>query len=146
MKVIFLKDLKSQGKKNEIKEVKDGYAMNFLIKNGYAVKATETSLEKLKQENITNKLRDEEMRKEANKLKEKLEKETIVFVVKTGLHDKLFGSITSKQIKEKLDELGYKIEKKQIIVNNNIVTLGFHNIEIELYKDIKAKVKIEVKK
>lgn len=146
MKVIFLKDLKGQGKRNEIKEVKDGYAINFLIKSGYAIKVTENNLEKLRQENTLNKKLDEERAKESEKIKEKLEKENLLFTVKTGLKDKLFGSITSKQIKDQLDSLGYNIERKQILVKDHIISLGFHNIEVELYKDIKAKVRIEVKK
>ena len=132
MKVIFLKDLKNQGKKGEIKEVKDGYAKNFLIKNGYAIKETKESLKILDREN-----------KQAKELKQKLEQEKIKFQVKTGKNDKVFGSISVKQIKDKLDEK-YKIDKKQIIINNPISSLGFHEVEIHLYKDIIAKIKIEV--
>lgn len=146
MKVIFLKDLKGQGKKNEIKEVKDGYGINFLIKNGYAVKVTENNIEKVRKESILTKELAEKRIKESTITKEKLEKENLVFSVKTGLKDKLFGSITSKQIKDKLDSLGYNIERKQILINTNIVSLGFYYIEIELYKSVKAKVKIEVRK
>ena len=76
MEVIFIKDLKNQGKKGEIKEVKDGYAKNFLIKNGYAVMKNETSLKELKRNLNNEKKLDEENRIKANKLKESLEKET----------------------------------------------------------------------
>lgn len=145
MKVIFIKDLKGQGKKGEIKEVKDGYAKNFLIKNGYAIKETKESLKILDREKKAQKMEDEENRKEALQIKEKLEKEKLSFTVKTGEHDKVFGSISVKQIKDKLDEK-YKIDKKQIVIKNNISSLGFHEVEIHLYKDIIAKIKIEVKK
>jgi len=143
MKVIFLKDLKNQGKKGEIKEVKDGYAKNFLIKNGYAIKETKESLKILDRENKQAKELDEKNKKEAKALKQKLEQEKITFQVKTGKNDKVFGSISLKQIKDKLDEK-YKIDKKQIIINNPISSLGFHEVEIHLYKDIIAKIKIEV--
>lgn len=143
MKVIFLKDLKNQGKKGEIKEVKDGYAKNFLIKNGYAIKETKESLKILDRENKQAKELDEKNKKEAKALKQKLEQEKITFQVKTGKDDKVFGSISLKQIKDKLDEK-YKIDKKQIIINNPISSLGFHEVEIHLYKDIIAKIKIEV--
>lgn len=145
MKVIFIKDLKGQGKKGEIKEVKDGYAKNFLIKNGYAIKETKESLKILDREKKAEKKEDEENREKALKLKASLEKEKLSFTVKTGEHDKVFGSISVKQIKDKLDEK-YKIDKKQIVIKNNISSLGFHEVEIHLYKDIIAKIKIEVKK
>ena len=143
MKVIFLKDLKNQGKKGEIKEVKDGYAKNFLIKNGYAIKETKESLKILDRENKQAQELDEKNKKEAKELKQKLEQEKIKFQVKTGKNDKVLGSISVKQIKDKLDEK-YKIDKKQIIINNPISSLGFHEVEIHLYKDIIAKIKIEV--
>ncbi len=145
MKVIFIKDVKGQGQKGEIKEVKDGYAKNFLIKNGYAIKETKESLKILNREQQAKKQEDEENRKKALKDKESLEKEKLSFIVKTGEHDKVFGSISVKQIKEKLDQK-YKLDKKQIIINNPIASLGFHEVQINLYKDIVATIKIEVKK
>ena len=95
-------------------------------------------------ENDKKQKEDERLREEAKKLKKELEKEKISFTVKTGEHDKVFGSISVKQIKEKLDK--YKLDKKQIIINNPIASLGFHEIQINLYKDISATLKIELKK
>ena len=145
MRVIFIKDLKNQGRKGDIKEVKDGYATNFLIKNGYAVKETKESLKKLNEEKQKKQQIDQEKRKEALKLKKQLESQKYKFVVRTGKEDKVFGSISTKQIKEKLMTI-HDIDKKQIILDAPIQTLGFHEVEIELYKDIKAKIKIEVTK
>ena len=143
MKVIFIKDLKKQGKKGEIKEVKDGYA-RFLIKEGYAVQETKGSLKHLETENIKKQKEDEKLTEEAKQMKKEIEKEKISFTVRTGENDKVFGSISVKQIKEKLSK--YNLDKKQIIVDNPITSLGFHEIKINLYKDIIAKIKIEVKK
>ncbi len=143
MEVIFIKDLKGQGKKGEIKKVKDGYAENFLIAKGYAVAKNTSNLQTLRKEQKQAKELDEENRKNAKILKEQLEKEKYKFKVKTGAQDKVFGSVSVKQIKEKLDEK-YKINKNQIIINNPITSLGYHNIEIILYKDIKAELKIEI--
>lgn len=145
MKVIFIKDLKNQGKKGEIKEVKDGYAKNFLIKNGYAVKETKESLKILDRDNKKAEELDKENREQAKKIKKELESKSYKFKVKTGEGDKVFGSVSVKQIKEKLDEK-YKIDKKQIIIKNPIQSLGFHEVDINLYKEIKAIIKIEVTK
>lgn len=145
MKVIFLKDLKGQGKKNEIKEVSDGYAINFLIKGGYAIKYTKSSNERLEDDIKENNRKEEENIKEASKVKEKLEKETLKFEVSVGKNGKVFGSISSKQICEKLNELGYKIEKKMIMIDLPLSSLGTFFVNIQLYKKVIAKVKIELK-
>ena len=145
MQVIFLKDLKGQGKKGEIKEVADGYAVNFLIKKGYAVKKTETSLNKLNIEKENNRLLDEKMSREAQEIAEKLKKLTITFTAKAGKEDKMFGSISSKQIKEELDKKGYHVDKKQIM-NETINSFGFHNVDINLYKNVVGTVRVEVRK
>ena len=83
-------------------------------------------------------------REEAKKLKITLEELTLEFKVKTGVDDKVFGSISPKQIKEELLKKGYKIDKKQIDIENNISTLGYHDVKINLYSDIFAKVKVHV--
>ena len=143
MQVIFIKDLKNQGKKGEIKEVKDGYAKNFLIKQGYAVQKTTESTKILDKQIEQEKKDDIKNRKDAEVLKLKLEKEVFKFRVKTGEHDKVFGSVSTKQIKEELDKK-YKINKNQILMENPLSTLGFHNININLYKDINATIKVEL--
>lgn len=145
MQVIFLKDLKGQGKKGEIKEVSDGYATNFLIKKGYAIKKTSGSLNKLNIEKEEEKKLDESLRKEALVNKEKLEKLTISFNAKAGKMDKMFGSISSKQIKEELDKLGYNIDKKNIKMES-INSFGYHDVDIILYKEVIAKIKVHVER
>lgn len=144
MKVIFVKDLKKQGKKGDIKEVKDGYAQNFLIKNGYAVPANTNSLKELEREKKIELKHQEQEKEKAKKLKEQLDQITISFKVKTGVGDRVFGSISVKQIKEELDKLGYSIDKKQIEIENQISTLGFHQVKINLYQEIIAKIKVHV--
>ena len=106
MEVIFIKDLRNQGKKGQIKNVKDGYAENFLIKNGYAVLKTKENLAKLNHELKKKEELQEENKKTAEELKKKLDKEIIEFKVKTGEGDKVFGSISIKQIKEELEKKG----------------------------------------
>ena len=144
MEVIFIKDLKNQGKKGQVKNVKDGYAENFLIKNGYAVKKTKENLLKLNQEQTKKAKEDAANKEEAKLLKEKLSKVTLEFKVKTGEGDRVFGSISIKQIKDELAKKGYKIEKSSIELTNNISSLGFHNVNINLYPEITAQIKVHV--
>lgn len=143
MEVIFIKDLKNQGKKGQIKNVKDGYAENFLIENGYAVLKTKENLAKLNHELKKKEEQDLENKKSAEELKKKLDKVTIEFKVKTGAGDKVFGSISIKQIKDELEKQGYKIEKS-MIEHTNISALGFHNVNINLYANITATIKVHV--
>ena len=124
MKVIFTKDLRGQGKKGDIKEVKDGYAKNFLIKNNYAVQLTESTLGKYNRECEEQRQNDAKLREEAKILKETLEKIELDFTVKTGKDDRVFGSISPKQIKDELEKKGYNIDKKQIEFDHNISSLG----------------------
>ena len=144
MEVIFIKDLKNQGKKGQIKNVKDGYAENFLIKNGYAVKKTKENLAKLEHEQAKKAKEDELNKENAKKMKEKLAKEVLEFKVKTGAGDKVFGSISVKQIKDELDKKGFKVEKNMIDIDGNIATLGFHEVKINLHQDVVAIIKVHV--
>ncbi len=146
MEVIFVKDLKNQGKKGQIKEVKDGYAQNFLIKNGYAVAKTKENLSKLEHEKAKKAATEEENKKIAEEIKKQLDKQVIEFKVKTGEGDKVFGSISVKQIKEALQKNGFKIEKNQIDNTNSISSLGFHNVKINLYPGVEAIIKVHVVK
>lgn len=146
MKVIFIKDLKNQGKKGEVKEVKDGYGMNFLVKNGYAVPATSGNLKHLEKENSEKALEENLLIKDMQDLKKKLEFKPIVFHVKTGSQDRVFGAISTKQISSELKKLGYDIDKKKIKIDGEIASLGTHNVEVELHKKVIATIKVELKK
>ena len=141
MKVIFIKDLKKQGKKNEIKEVSDGYAVNFLIKNGYAVKYTKTSSNILS-EDIKHKQEEEKKNiMDAEKLKQQLEKITLEFAVSSN-KGKVFGSISSKQISESLAKKGISIDKKMIVSDGSLSSLGTHIVKIQLHKQVVAELKV----
>lgn len=146
MEVIFIKDLKNQGKKGQIKNVKDGYAENFLIKQGYAVKKTKESLAKLECEQRNKAAQDAESKKQATALKVELDKVVLEFKVKTGEGDKVFGSVSVKQIKDELQKKNFKIDKSQIDISNSISSLGFHNVDIKLYPGITAKIKVHLVK
>lgn len=143
MKVIFIKDLKKQGRVNEIKEVSDGYAINYLIKNGYAVKYTKTSSDRLDRDLENIKEKEASDIKEANKIKSKLDKEKLKFIVKCN-NGKVFGSISSKQIAEELNNKGYNIDKKKIKIDGSISSLGYHLVKVELHKKVIGELDIEL--
>ena len=144
MEVIFIKDLKNQGKKGQVKNVKDGYAENYLIKNGYAVKKTKENLQKLNYELAKKEKENQANKQAALEVKEKLAKVVLEFKVKTGEGDKVFGSISVKQIKDELNKKGFKVEKSAIKLDTTISSLGFHNVDLELYNDVIATVKVHV--
>lgn len=145
MKVILLKDVKKQGKKDQIIEVSDGYAQNFLIKNGLAVKYTTGSKNILDNELKERKQNEDALIKECEDKKLKIEKLELTFKVKTGKEGKVFGSISSKQIAEELAKKGIDIDKKTIKVDTPIDTLGVHLVNINLHKKVSATVKVQLK-
>lgn len=146
MKVIFLKDVKGQGKKGEIKIVSDGYGKNFLIKNGYAVLATPTGLDRLNKENKEKAVAEENEINRCEELKKKIEKDIYKFKVKTGEHDRVFGSVSAKQIATELKNKGYEIDKKKIKMDLALSSLGIHNVDIELHKKVIATIRVQLMK
>lgn len=146
MKVIFVKDLKGQGKKNEIKEVKDGYGRNFLIKNGYAIEASDSNLKKHNRELETADMMEKLHIKECEELKKQLSKINLKFKVKTGAMDRVFGSISTKLIASELKQKGFDIDKKYIKLEEPIASLGTHNVKVELHKSVVAEVKVTLEK
>ena len=145
MKVILLKDVKKQGKKDQIIEVSDGYAQNFLIKNGLAVKYTPASKNILDSQISKRNADEEALIEKCKEIKAKIEKKELIFNAKTGKNGKIFGTISSKQIAEKLAELKIEVDKKTINITNPIDTLGTHLVEINLHKKVKAEAKVVVK-
>lgn len=146
MKVILLQDVKKQGKKDQIIDVSDGYAENFLIKNKLAVPFTKKSSEILDTNLKNNEIKEQEHIKECEELKKKLANMTIKFKVKTGKEDRVFGNISAKQISDELKNKNIIIDKRMIDTENGINSLGVHEVKIYLHKKVTATLKVLLEK
>lgn len=145
MKVIFVKDLKGQGKAGEEKNISDGYAKNFLIPKGYAIEATNANLNNLKGKKDSENYKKEKEMEHANELKAKLEAITVTIKAKGGESDRLFGSVTSKEISTKLkSDFNIDIDKKKFVLPDGIKVFGTTTVDIKLYPSIVGKVKVNV--
>jgi large subunit ribosomal protein L9 len=144
MKVVLLKDVKGSGKAGDVIEAKDGFAKNFLIKNGLAKFADASALNENKaQKNAQAFHRQEELKKN-KELKNAINGKEVTLFVKCGANGKFFGSVTNKEIAEKLLELGFDIDKKKIILDSNIKTVGEYTISIKISPEETAKIKLKV--
>ncbi|AHM68726.1 50S ribosomal protein L9 [Paenibacillus polymyxa] len=144
MKVIFIKDMKGQGKKGQVKEVSDGYAANFLLPRGIARPATEGNMKTLENQNAAEEKRKQEEKEEAQVLGKKLEETTIQLKAKAGEGGRLFGAITSKQIAEAVAKTGIKLDKRKIELEEPIRTLGVTQMTVKLHPEVKATLKVQV--
>ncbi|MCD6569890.1 MAG: 50S ribosomal protein L9 [Deltaproteobacteria bacterium] len=144
MRVILLEDIEGLGTIGEEVKVKDGYARNFLIPKGKAIKATVANAKTLKDRYRTQTKKEVKTREEAHALAEILSSTTLSFDVKVGQEGKLFGSITGSNIYEALKEKGVEIDKKKIVMAEPIRHTGSHEIAIKLYPNIVATIKVEV--
>lgn len=146
MKVIFLKDVKGKGKKGEIKNVADGYAQNFLIKQGLAIEANNANISTLEGQKKKEDKRAAEELAEAKKLGEQLDKITVELSAKAGEGGRLFGSITTKQIAEELQKKhGIKIDKRKMELADAIRTLGSTKVPVKLHHEVQATLTVHVK-
>lgn len=145
MKVILLQDVKKQGKKDDILEVSDGYANNFLIKNKLAVPYSKKSKEVLDTEQRARKQEEDAKIAECESIAKEIKKQKLTFTLKSGNGGKTFGSISTKQIAEELKKHGFNVDKKCIHMELAIDSIGCHEIEIELHKKVKFKITIEIK-
>lgn len=144
MKVILLEDVKKQGKKDDIIDVSDGYANNFLIKNKLAVPYTKTSSNILNNQ-LEKRAEDEaQLIKECETLKKKLESKDFSFTFKSGKDGKLFGTVSTKQLAEELGRQGFNVDKKCIEMDTKIDSLGVYNIKLNLHKKVVATIKVHI--
>ncbi len=146
MKVIMLQDVKKVGKKNQVVDVSDGYATNFLIPRKLAVPYTERNISQLEAQQAKVKAEDAEHKKDAIKHKEVLEKEALVFVLQIGESGKAFGALTAKKIEEEIKaKFNIAVDRKKFIGFTPLKELGPAVVQIELYKDVVARLNVVIK-
>jgi large subunit ribosomal protein L9 len=144
MKVIFLKDVKGQGKKGEIKNVSEGYATNYLIPQGLAQPATEGALKTLDNQKKAEERRKEQEKLDAQALAAKLSELTVQLRAKAGEGGRLFGAITNKQVADELEKMKIKLDKRKIVMDEPIRTLGVTKVQVKLHPEVSATLSVHV--
>lgn len=144
MKVVLLKDVKGSGKAGDIIEAKDGFAQNFLIKKGLAKVADSSALNENKAQKQAQEFHRQETLKANKELREKLDGTEVSIAVKCGANGKFFGSVTNKEIADKLYELGFDIDKKKIVLSSNIKAYGKYAVSIKISPEETAKISVEI--
>lgn len=145
MKVVLLKDVKGTGKTGDIVEAKDGFARNFLIKNGFAKEADAQAINDTKFKKDAQAFHKQEQLKANKQLRDNLNGKQVEILVKCGENGKFFGSVTSKEIADKLLELGYDVDKKKIILDGNIKATGNYSVKIRISAEETAKITVVIK-
>ena len=145
MKVILLQDVKGQGKKNDIIEVSDGYGKNFLLPRKLAKLADAQSVNDVKVREEARLYRIATEKKEAQALAEKLKTVTVVVKASSGADGRLYGSVTAKDISERLAaDFGVSVDKRKLVIAEPIKTFGKYTVEAKLYPDVAGTVNVEV--
>jgi len=147
MKVILLEDVKGQGKKDDIVNVNDGYARNFLLPKKLALEVNERILLEAKNKKAAQ---DNKVHKEmdiANKLAQKISAIEVIIKARCGEGGKLFGSVTAKEIAEQLKkDHNIELDKRKIVMEEPIKTLGNHVLDVKLYPELAVRLKVRVEK
>lgn len=144
MKIILLEDIKNTGKKGELVEVSDGFARNYLIRQNKAKAATKTEINNVKQQEKAEQYHEEERQEQAQKQYESIHGKSVTIKVKTGENNKLFGSVTNKDIAEAISKKFFKVDKKDVKLIEPIKQLGKYTVEVKLYKQLVANVHVNV--
>lgn len=144
MRVIFLQDVKGQGKKGEVKEVSDGYARNFLLKKGLVKVATEGNVKMQQAHDQAYEKRKEQEKIEAEQLAKEIEQMEITIKAKSGKDGRLFGAISTKQIADELKKKNIRIDKRKILLNEPIRTMGYTKVPLKIHPEVLAKLNVHV--
>ncbi len=144
MKIILREDIQNLGKSGEVVTVKDGFGRNYLLPRGLAVLASEKNVRQLEHEKGVIEARQAKLRAGAQEQANKLSAVQVKIARKVGEQDKLFGSVTALDIAEQLAAQGQKVDRRSIHLPEPIKTVGNHEVEIRLHRDVSAKIKVAV--
>ena len=144
MKVILKEDIQDLGTMGDMVNVADGYGRNFLLPKKLAIPATKVNIKTVEHEKRLIKKRKGEILREVTDIKNNLEKAEINIAARVGENDKMFGSITSMDIEDKLKEIGFNIDRKSIMLDSPIKDLGIQTVKIKLHPEIIAEIKVDV--
>lgn len=145
MKIILLQDVKGQGKKGDLIDVNEGYARNFLIKKGLAEAATATKINELNQKKSSQAFHKQEEIKAMKALSEEIKGKNFTVKIKVGQTGKVFGSVTAADVSASLQEAGYDIDKKKILLDSPIKLVGDYAVDIRLLEGITTNITVTVK-
>ena len=143
MKIILKQDIPNLGHKDDVVDVKTGYAVNYLIPKKLAIKATESNLKMLEENKRQQAHKEAKLREQAEEMAQKLKDVKITIGAKTSSSGKIFGSVTSIQIAEKLANLGFEVDKRKISFEP-VKEVGTYKAKINLYRDIATEIEFEV--
>jgi large subunit ribosomal protein L9 len=146
MKLLLRQDYEPLGVAGDVVNVKPGFARNFLIPKGYAMLATDKNLKRYENDQKQLHWLQEKEKRQSEELAKKLENVSCTITVQVGEEDKMFGSVTSQNITEALEAQGYSIDKRKILLEEPIKSLGIYSVPIKLHADVEAKVKVWVVK
>jgi len=145
MKVVFLADVKGQGKKDQVKEVSDGYARNFLLPKGLAAVADAKVMNEIKNREASKQHKIDVERAEAKATADKLAKVMVKLTAQAGGDGKLYGSVTAKDIAEALEkQFGIVVDKRKITLPDPIRAYGVYALDVKLYTDVSGKINVSV--
>ena len=145
MEIVLLEDVKALGRKGQVVKVNDGYASNFILPKKLGVEATAKNLNDLKLQKANEAKIAAEQLAAAKELGEKLEKATVTLAIKAGEGGRAFGSVSSKEIGKAIQEqLGLEVDKKKIVLNDPIKSIGSFEVPVKLHKDVTAKLAVKV--
>ena len=145
MKVILLKELRGKGGEGDVISVNDGFANNFLLRQGYAIKATKGNLKQLEERRHNIAKREEARVADANAIASKLNDDTVKIVAQVGEEGQLFGSVGTVQIAEAIQEqLGVEVDRRRIELGKPIKQVGTYPVAVSIYREIKGTVSVNV--
>jgi large subunit ribosomal protein L9 len=144
MKIILNQDVKNLGFKDDVVSVKDGFGRNFLIPQGMAKLATPSAIRMLEEEIKQKAFKQDKLKKDAEALCGQIDKQSVTIKTKAGVSGKIFGAVTTLQVANALKDKGFEVDRRKIVFDQEIKTVGTYNATVNLYKEISAAVEVVV--